>query len=542
MKSIFKSKKVWISIIVVLLVVIGIITTMTVSGNSNTKAVLKQLSLGEKYLSELDYEKAVVAYNKVIEIEPRNLQAYLGLAEAYEGLDQTENAIAALETAISIAKEDKSSNGGVPEGSENIYIKLAGLYENSGDTEKAYRTLQEGFELTGSAKIKELLAKYNPKVEASVLSGNYETAQMVTLVSDATTIYYTLDGSKPTKEAKVYSEPLEIGDGDVTLQVVAENEFGELGEISVFNYYVKVEEAGTGEEPVNTLTPEPTAGDNVVIKWKDPVIEEYVRVELGKLTGDITVGDVKEISCIDITENNVKTLEDLKYFTNLTELSLCDNQISDISSLKGLTNLTVLDLSWNQISDISSLKGLTNLTSLIMGGNPISDISSLKGLTNLTELYLYGNQISDISNLKGLTNLTELDLNWNQISDISSLKGLTNLTGLYLNNNQISDISSLKGLTNLTVLYLFYNQISDISILKGLTNLTVLYLDNNQISDISSLKGLTNLTKLSLDNNQISDISSLKGLTNLTFLDLDGNQITDWSPVDHVSAVDGRPD
>ena len=257
MKSIFKSKKVWISIIVVLLVVIGVITAVTVSGSSNTKAVLKQLSLGEKYLSELDYEKAVVAYNKVIEIEPRNLQAYLGLAEAYEGLDQTEDAIAALETATSIVKEDKSSNGEVPVGSENIYIKLAGLYENSGDTENAYRTLQEGFELIGSAKIKELLAKYNPKVEASVLSGNYETAQMVTLVSDATTIYYTMEGSEPTKESEVYKEPLIISEGNITLQAVAENGYGELGEIYTYSY--SIEKAEQTIELTSSVTPVPTA-------------------------------------------------------------------------------------------------------------------------------------------------------------------------------------------------------------------------------------------------------------------------------------------
>ena len=260
MKSIFKSKKVWISIVVVLLVVIGIITAVTVSGSSDTKAVLKQLSLGEKYLSELDYEKAVVAYNKVIEIEPRNLQAYLGLAEAYEGLDQTENAIAALETAISIVKEDKSSNGEVPEGSENIYIKLADLYENSGDTEKAYRTLQEGFELTESSEIKELLTKYYPTVEVSVPSGKYETIQLVALESRGNKIYYTLNGSEPTTASDTYSEQLEIGNGDTTLNAVAENEFGELGEVITYTYSVgKLENRVEVTVPTPEPTPEPTS-------------------------------------------------------------------------------------------------------------------------------------------------------------------------------------------------------------------------------------------------------------------------------------------
>ena len=46
--------------------------------------IKKQLELGEKYITEMDYENAVLAYREAIQIDPRNEEAYIGLAEAYE--------------------------------------------------------------------------------------------------------------------------------------------------------------------------------------------------------------------------------------------------------------------------------------------------------------------------------------------------------------------------------------------------------------------------------------------------------------------------
>ncbi|MFC2140671.1 leucine-rich repeat domain-containing protein [Acidobacteriota bacterium] len=209
-------------------------------------------------------------------------------------------------------------------------------------------------------------------------------------------------------------------------------------------------------------------------------------------------------------------------------------KISVYSFLNSLKNLTVLDLSDNQLSDISFLSDLTNLTHLNLEINQISDISILKTLTNLTHLNLEVNEISDISVLSCLTNLMNLDLGGNQISDISSLKNLENLTFLNLNRNKIADISILNNLTNLDELYLSSNQISDIFALKDLKKLTRLYLDCNQISDISTLRDLTNLTGLNLSANQIFDISFLKDLTNLIRVDLSYNKISHL-PVEMVN-------
>lgn len=79
-------------------VIIGyfVVSAINKADNSPTKL----LSLGEKYLTELKYEEALVQFLKVIEIEPMNERAYLAAAEAYIGLGQTDKAIEVLEKGL----------------------------------------------------------------------------------------------------------------------------------------------------------------------------------------------------------------------------------------------------------------------------------------------------------------------------------------------------------------------------------------------------------------------------------------------------------
>lgn len=57
----------------------------------------EQLSFGQKYLDEHDYENAVMTFNKILEVDPRNIEAYIGLADAYIATNDEEEAIEILE-------------------------------------------------------------------------------------------------------------------------------------------------------------------------------------------------------------------------------------------------------------------------------------------------------------------------------------------------------------------------------------------------------------------------------------------------------------
>jgi tetratricopeptide (TPR) repeat protein len=105
--------------LVAVLVIGGIIINSTTNANSPARL----LSLGEKYLSELDYEQALVQFLKIIEIEPMNERAYLDAAESYIGLGQTDEAIAILEQGIEAT------------GSEEMHTLLLELTESEEPTE-----------------------------------------------------------------------------------------------------------------------------------------------------------------------------------------------------------------------------------------------------------------------------------------------------------------------------------------------------------------------------------------------------------------------
>ena len=88
---------------------IFIFVLMLLSGcKSKATRVQEQLDLGSKYMAELDYESAIVALNKVIKIDPKNVDAYKMLAEVYEKSGRLDDARATLEKVLDL--DDLSSD------------------------------------------------------------------------------------------------------------------------------------------------------------------------------------------------------------------------------------------------------------------------------------------------------------------------------------------------------------------------------------------------------------------------------------------------
>jgi Leucine-rich repeat (LRR) protein len=245
----------------------------------------------------------------------------------------------------------------------------------------------------------------------------------------------------------------------------------------------------------------------------------------------------KKVRILDIEDENITTLENLRNLINLTVINASNNRISDLSPISGLTTLQSLDASDNQISDLSPISGLTTLQSLDASYNQISDLSPISGLTALHNLEASHNQISDLSPISGLPALPSLDSSHNQISDLSPIAELTALLSLDSSHNQISDLSPIAELTALQRLYASDNQISDLSPISRLTTLQNLSASENQISDLSPIAGLTALQNLFASFNQISDLSPIAGLTALQRLYASDNQISDLSPISQLTGL-----
>ena len=72
-----------IAVAVAVLAIVGIFAFMRFKAANDIK---NQLKAGDKYLTELDYENAILAYEKVLEMDPNNEEAYLKIGDIYFAL------------------------------------------------------------------------------------------------------------------------------------------------------------------------------------------------------------------------------------------------------------------------------------------------------------------------------------------------------------------------------------------------------------------------------------------------------------------------
>ncbi len=163
--------------------------TVFASCQSNKETLLE---MGQRYLDELDYEKAVIAFEQVIETEPMNEQAYLGLYNAYCSAEE---------------------------------------YEKAGEA------LYRGYKETTSKDFWNLLKEFeNADITVSHKSGYYEDGIDLTFTAGkGAEIYYNIGvGSKPQKK---YTAPLKLDDGLYHVVVQAKGRYtGSESEIYEYEY------------------------------------------------------------------------------------------------------------------------------------------------------------------------------------------------------------------------------------------------------------------------------------------------------------------
>lgn len=163
--------------------------TAFASCQSNKETLLE---MGQRYLDELDYEKAVIAFEQAIETEPMNEQAYLGLYNAYCSAEE---------------------------------------YEKAGEA------LYRGYKETTSKDFWNLLKEFeNADITVSHKSGYYEDGIDLTFTAGkGAKIYYNIGvGSKPQKK---YTAPLKLDDGLYHVVVQAKGRYtGSESEIYEYEY------------------------------------------------------------------------------------------------------------------------------------------------------------------------------------------------------------------------------------------------------------------------------------------------------------------
>ncbi len=139
--------------------------------------------------------------------------------------------------------------------------------------------------------------------------------------------------------------------------------------------------------------------ENIEITFEDQNLENFVRNTTGytgNSAGPIYLKDVFGIDELNISNNNITSLNGIENILNLRAFIFINSNITDITPLSTLINLEYLYFGGNLISDITSLSNLNELRKLSFNSNQVIDISSLANMTYLTELNFASNTVSDI--------------------------------------------------------------------------------------------------------------------------------------------------
>ncbi len=139
-----------IGIAAVLIVLAG--AMIFIFGGSSAKKLQKQLDLGQKYLEEMNYEEAVVAFQAAIEIDPMSVDAYLGLVEVYIRTGE-------FDTALEYAR-----NGYEATGAERLKEKME-MIESENKARELQKQLDLGQQYLEEMNYEEAAAAFEAAIE-----------------------------------------------------------------------------------------------------------------------------------------------------------------------------------------------------------------------------------------------------------------------------------------------------------------------------------------------------------------------------------------
>lgn len=118
-------------------------TGQTVNSGEKEPTWQEQYDLGVRYLSEGNYEEAIIAFTAAIEIDPKQAPAYVGRGDAYVLSGEAEENLTA-------ARADYEKAIELDETLVDAYLGLANIYITQDDYEKAIEILRNGLEKTNN--------------------------------------------------------------------------------------------------------------------------------------------------------------------------------------------------------------------------------------------------------------------------------------------------------------------------------------------------------------------------------------------------------
>lgn len=156
-------------ILLAVLLVCTACSKKTTEMSATSREAIEQMELGEKYLRERDYESAIEAFSRCIELDPEKTDAYLMLSEIYMDQDRLQDALDILQKGY-----DSTNDQSLMEKYGEICLELAYQYYDDEEFDSAI----EAFENAISADPSNVDA-YTGLYELYLYLDEYESADEV---------------------------------------------------------------------------------------------------------------------------------------------------------------------------------------------------------------------------------------------------------------------------------------------------------------------------------------------------------------------------
>lgn len=295
-------------VIIVITSVLMFTTTFTIYGTITKPAFYTQfMTMGSKYLSEGNYEEAILEFQKAIKIEGKSIQARIGLAKGSIEIDDIDTAVRALKEAQKIDFENK-----------DLLKEIIDILKDV-DPNAAYEILMNYVNKYGEdhidSDIKDLLASSKEKPQIPQVlppSGTYIKPFSIRLKSDKVRIghsfYYTTNEKEPDNKDAQYRGSIKI-EQDIHVKFRGYNPAGEHTDVFEVDYIID--------------TALETQIKNIITTSKS----EMDQTEVGTEVGNCIEGSKEELQKAldkgnDLLNKNAVSLEDGTKMYNLLNQAL----------------------------------------------------------------------------------------------------------------------------------------------------------------------------------------------------------------------------
>ena len=252
-----RRRKLWSQLIAVIVLVAVLLT----SCGSKAATATDKIELGQKYLTELNYTEAIASFTEAIKLDPNNIQAYMGRAEAYVALGEYDKALADYRF-ISGTTED------MPYTRALSYIGQAEVHEKM---EQPARAVSD----YGLAKA---LLKASDAGKAENVSEEDVSAKLVQVLYVHAALCETLTNYNAALED--YNDLLELGENTAAKRDEVLSQLGETAEDE--NGLTDAEEPAaesTAEEPAEEPTEESAPGQGAASESESQSAKEETKQE-----------------------------------------------------------------------------------------------------------------------------------------------------------------------------------------------------------------------------------------------------------------------